>query len=239
MSESPLHQPTLAPSELERRTLFESSGLVAIDKPWGLPSTGRRLDDPDSLQFALMHRYGAMVWAVHQLDADTTGVNLFVRSKELVAHWKQRMQFPNGTKTYLAVVHGQVELAEQRIDAPIGVLREEPSRHLGLTTTGQRAVSNLRVLDRTDDASLLRVRIETGRTHQIRIHLTSIGHALFGEDWYREPKCTAHPRQALHAARIDLLDDEDPLTIASPLPEDLRVLLRELGLKLPREDDPH
>lgn len=223
----------LTPDELERRILCERDGLIAVDKPWGLPSTGRQLDDPDSLQYALMQHDGAMVWAVHQLDADTSGVNLFVRAKELVPHWQRRMRHPNGEKTYLAIVHGPVEFDEQRIDRPIGVLRETPSRQLGVTQEGQRAVTQLHVLDRTTDASLLRVRIETGRTHQIRIHLASIGHPLYGEDWYCEPRCREHSRQALHAWRVEFADAGDPRSIESPWPDDLRALGRRLQLEAP------
>jgi len=235
MSHSPLKQPTLEQAELERRILFEGGGVIAVDKPWGLPSTGRGLDDDDCLQFALMQRHGAMVWAVHQLDADTSGVNLFVCSRGLVPHWQQRMQFPNGTKTYLAIVHGKVDFDERRIEAPIGVVSETPSRQLGVVVGGQRAATVVHVLDRSRTAGLLRVRIETGRTHQIRIHLGSLGHPLFGEDWYREPKCSAHPRQALHAWRVEFGDDESPQSIESPLPEDLRTLIDDQRLKLPRD----
>jgi 23S rRNA-/tRNA-specific pseudouridylate synthase len=209
--------------------------MIAVDKPWGVPSTGRQLDDPDSLQFALMQRCGEMVWAVQQLDADTSGVNIFVRTKTLVPEWQQRMRYPNGVKTYLAIVHGRIGFDERRIEAPIGVLREEPSRQLGVTTDGQRAVTQVHVLDRTKDAGLLRVRIETGRTHQIRIHLASIGHPLFGEDWYREPRCREHPRQALHALRVEFGDAGLTQSIESPWPDDLRALTERLRLKAPTE----
>lgn len=143
------------------------------------------------------------------------------------------MRFPNGVKTYLAIVHGHPEFDERRIDAPIGVLREEPTRQLGVIDTGQRAATHVRVLDRSADAALLRVRIETGRTHQIRIHLASIGHPLYGEDWYREPRCREHPRQALHAWRVEFADAGEPQSIESPWPEDLRALTRRLQLASP------
>lgn len=233
MSHDHRAEPPDLDAELERRILCEREGLLAVDKPWGLPSTGRRLDDPDCLQFALMQRYGEMVWAVHQLDADTSGVNLFVRTKALVPLWQRRMRHPNGEKTYLAIVHGRVGLDEQRIEAPIGVLREKPSRQLGVTDDGQRAVTHLRVLDRTADASLLRVRIETGRTHQIRIHLASIGHPLYGEDWYCAAACREHPRQVLHAWRLSFADAGEPRSIESPWPEDLRALTEHLQLASP------
>jgi 23S rRNA-/tRNA-specific pseudouridylate synthase len=220
-------------AELERRILFEREGVIVVDKPWGLPSSGRSLEDPDSLQFALMQRHGEMVWAVHQLDADTSGINIFVRKKPLVPQWQKRMLFPNGRKTYLAMVHGRVEFDARRIEEPIGVVSEQPTRQLGLRTDGQRAVTVVQVLSRGDDSSLLRVNIETGRTHQIRIHLSALGHPLLGEDWYRAPKSTTHVRQALHAWRMEFADGGAPAGFHCPLAADLKALACARDLALP------
>lgn len=219
--------------EVEGRILFENDGLLVINKPWGIPSTGRHLEDPDSLQFALIQRHGSMIWAVHQLDADTTGINIFVKRKELVSHWKGRLASPNGRKSYLAIVHGTPEFRTLRVDRPIGVISKEPSRQLGITETGQRAISEVRVLAQATDHSLLEVSIETGRTHQIRIHLGSLGHPLVGEEWYREPKCTLHPRQALHAWKVEMADGLMPEALSCPLPQDLVRLMERLGIDAP------
>ena len=223
----------LDPAELERRVLYERDGVIVIDKPWGVPTSGRDLEDPDSLQFALLARHGEMVWAVHQLDADTSGINIFVREKRLVPEWQKRMLFPNGKKTYLAMVHGRVEFDARRIEDAIGVLSELPTRQLGLRADGQRCATVVQVLSRGEDSSLLRVNIETGRTHQIRIHLSSLGHPLLGEDWYREAKSTAHVRQALHAWRMEFADEASPAGFRCPLPADLVGLAAACGLELP------
>lgn len=223
---------TLSQAELQRRILFESEDVVVVDKPWGIPSTGRRLSDPDSVQYALMQRYVSMTWAVHQLDADTSGVNVFVRRRNLVKVWQTRMRFPTGEKTYLAVVHGEFT-ADRTIEAPVGVVRTTPSRHLGIAADGRRAVTRFEVLSRNTDFSLLRVQIETGRTHQIRIHATSIGHPLVGETWYRETPCRRHPRQALHAFELRFHDKEEPEALTCPVATDLLELIRSLDLHLP------
>ncbi|MFT5079671.1 MAG: 23S rRNA-/tRNA-specific pseudouridylate synthase [Planctomycetota bacterium] len=220
---------------IEDRILLAVGGLVAVDKPADLPSTGRKLDDPDCLQSALIEHFGQMVWAVHQLDADTSGVNLFVREKGQVAYWKDRMAFPNGTKTYLALVHGRVEFEARRIDAPIAVVSTSPHRQLGICEHGKRAVSEVRRLVLGHEASLVQVQIETGRTHQIRIHLASIGHPLLGEDWYAKSDPRAHHRQALHAWRVEFEDDPEPRRIESPLPGDLRELMQREGIVFPGE----
>ncbi len=229
----PRHQPDLSLAALERRILYEDADLVAVDKPWGWPSTGRHLEDSDCLQYALIQRHGGMVWAVHQLDADTSGINLFVRRKDLVSTWQRRMRHPNGTKTYLALVHGCVDFEERTIDAPIGVLPELPGRQLGIVDSGKRAVTTVQVLGRGEGASLLRVRIETGRTHQIRIHLASLAHPVLGEEWYRTPASEAHHRQGLHAWRVEFQDAGAPGCIECPLPDDLVQLAYRVGLEPP------
>jgi len=204
----------LSQQDLAQRILLDEDGVVVVDKPFDLPSTGRQLDDPDSLQYALIERHGAMVWAVHQLDADTTGVNVFVTQRPLVKRWQSRLRFPAAEKTYLAVVHGRVAGAEFLVDADID---------------GRSAITRVHRIDQTDAASLVRVVIETGRTHQIRIHLQRVGHPLLGERWYRQPRCTRHPRQALHARSISL----PHTTLTAPIPADLRALVERLGLALP------
>ena len=207
--------------DLGARILYQDAGLVVVDKPWGMPTTGRGLDDPDCLQFGMIAHFGEMVWAVHQLDADTSGVNLFVRKKELVAEWKLRMLFPNGTKSYQAIVHGVAAFESLRIDSPVGVISGEAPQQLGVVADGKRAVSEVRVLERGRQSTRVQVDIETGRTHQIRIHLASIGHAVVGDDWYGDVHPPAHMRQALHAWRVSFADGIDPATLESPVPRDM------------------
>ena len=222
--------PTLAPEDVENRILYDRDGVVVVDKPAGIPSTGHRLTDPDSVQNALIRRHDAMTWAVHQLDADTTGLNVFVRRKKLVPHWQNRMRYPNGTKLYLALVYGTVDPDAFVVDRPIGDLPGRAPRQLGVAPDGRPARTHCRVLDRDGGFSLLEARLETGRTHQIRIHLSSLGHPLVGEQWYRNPPCQATDRQALHAWRLEFGDSEQPRRLRSLVPEDLLRLIAERGL---------
>lgn len=221
----------LDPAQLQACILYEDRDLVVVDKPWGLPSSGRQLKDPDCLQYALMQRHVSMVWAVHQLDADTSGVNLFVRRRELVGEWQARIRFPAARKRYLALVRGHPPA--QRIDAAIGVVREEPSVCLGVTAAGRGAATQLEVLARGEDASLCELTLETGRTHQIRIHLQHIGHPLLGETWYVPERCGRHRRQALHAWRMEFEVPAPGAPWTAELPEDLRELCRQVGIEAP------
>ena len=208
--------------------LWEGDGLIVVDKPPGLPSTGRDLDDPRCVQHVLMTRLRRRIWAVHQLDTDTSGVNLFVRRKALVDVWSRRLR--EGTKRYVAICHGSPDFDALRVDAPLGPLRGD-RRHLGIAPRGRPAVTELTVLDRAASAALVEARILTGRTHQVRLHLSHLGHPLVGERRYREPACDLHPRHALHAAEITVAGSEGQGGVwRAPFPADLAALCARLGL---------
>ena len=201
-----------------------------LNKPPLLPTAGRTLQDPDCLQFWLMMRHNRMVWAVHQLDADTTGVNVFVWKKPLVPRMQQRLRYPNAQKSYLAVVHGCPTFDSIRIDEPLGFLKTADFSGQAVVPDGKPSATRLTVLARTATHALVRATLETGRTHQVRVHLAHVGHPLIGEEWYRRPACLEHPRQALHAERIEFHDDEEPGEFVAPPPADLRQLIERLGL---------
>lgn len=206
--------------------LHDDAGVVVVDKPAGLESTGKTLDDPRSVQHRLAAQLGKPVWAVHQLDRDTSGVLVFVRRRSLVAPWQDALK--RGQKTYLAIVHGRVPWDRRRIDAPLRY--SERARRWEVGEGGRSARSDVRVLSRAADASLVEVLLRTGRTHQARVHLAHLGHPLFGERRYREPPCTVHSRHALHAWRLTLADGQ---RFEAPIPGDLQQLAEKLALSLP------
>ncbi|MEC7232968.1 MAG: pseudouridine synthase [Planctomycetota bacterium] len=213
---------TTGPDELsEARVLLEEGGLLAVDKPHDLPTSGRSLDDPDCLQWRLMQRAGGMVWAVHQLDADTSGVNLFTTERALVEPLKRAMV----EKRYLALVRGRPEWSEVSCAAPLGEVG--PGR-LGVKPGGRASRTTFRrrraCAGIDEEAWELEVSLHTGRTHQVRIHAAALGHPLVGEEWYVEPPCGLHTRQALHAWRLRLGAPFDRV-ITAPLAVDLRRLV--------------
>ena len=208
--------------------LLDRDGFVGVDKPPGLASTGRTLDDPECLQWRLCRWAGRMVWAVHQLDTDTSGAILFARRKALVAEGARRLRARSGRKLYLAVCHGEPDFAERTIRLPIGAATGSGGR-LAVARTGRDARTAVRVLARSGGFSLLELRLLTGRTHQARIHLAHIGHPLVGERSYRDAPCELHPRHALHASRL-VLGGPEPLVIEAPLAPDLARLVDRLGL---------
>lgn len=202
----------------------EADGLILVNKPAGVPTASNKLDEPGSLQFDLMAHYRRMIWAVHQLDRDTSGLNVFVRRKKLVQVWVDAMK--RGGKTYLAICRGRVEFDRRVVDLPLGWLPEQ--RRRGPLEEGQPAKTVFEVLDRAEDATLLSARLLTGRTHQIRLHLEHLGHPLLGEQRYVERSCKRAGRQMLHAWRLDANGQR----FEAPVPADMSTILDELGLTL-------
>lgn len=209
-----------------------------VDKPPGLPSTGRDLDDPACVQGWLMDHLGRRkVWAVHQLDRDTSGLNLFVTRKPLVAEVSGWLRA--GTKTYLAVSSGPGFHGERLVTAPIG--RRRVGRRWLPALGGAAGVeeekaarSRVRTVSASAQGSLLAVRIETGRSHQVRLHLLSLGHPICGESQHVQPPDPSAPRLLLHAWCLDLPGVPEPLAkLQAPLPADFRAGLASRGLRPP------
>lgn len=225
-----------APEAIALSIVFEDDALLVIDKPAGLvvhPGAGNRTG---TLLNALLHHVPAVAslpraGIVHRLDKDTSG--LMVVAKTLPAHTDlvRQLQARTVTRHYLALVRG--DLARSVIvDAPIG--RHPVQRTtMAIVAKGKPARTHVDVLERHGAATLVRCRLETGRTHQIRVHLASLGHPLVGDPVYGgraaglpEPM-RSFRRQALHAERLSLLH---PLTRrertwTSPLPKDFAELL--------------
>ena len=208
--------------------LLQTEELLAINKPVGLPSTGRTLDDPESAQFVAQELVGAPLWALHQLDRDTSGVLLFARRKSAVAEWQAR--WPRLKKRYLAAVHGAFT-GPRHVRLPIAPLKGPGPRRVSIAVDddglAKSAHTEVHLLDNAGPYSLVECTLHTGRTHQIRVHLEAIGHPLIGEGVYTDIPCGFHPSPALHALSLD--------EITAPVPAELQALLKKMGLTLPTE----
>lgn len=198
--------------------LLEDDGLIVVDKPAGIPTAGDSLEQPGSLQYELMQHYRRMIWAVHQLDRDTSGVNLFVRRKSLVQTWTEHLRA--GTKSYVALLTGR--FGGGLIDAPVGWVGQGVR---GVTDGGKSARTEFIVEAATEEATLVRALLHTGRTHQIRIHAAHVGHPIIGDARYGSPSALI-ARQALHASEV--VAHERVFTAA--LPADMKALLEHLQL---------
>ncbi|MCA9608651.1 MAG: RNA pseudouridine synthase [Myxococcales bacterium] len=200
--------------------LHDADGLVVVDKPPGLETTGRTRDDPGGLECHLARALGRRVWAVHQIDRDTSGLVLFVRRKALVAEWQTRLR--GATKRYLAIAHGR--MASQTVEGALAY--DDATRRWVVREGGKPARTDLEVLAATDVASRIEARPATGRTHQIRVHLAHVGHPLYGEPRYADPPCREHPRHALHLGSLSI----DGRVFEAPVPDDLVQLAARLGI---------
>jgi 23S rRNA pseudouridine1911/1915/1917 synthase len=231
------------PQEIALDVVFEDEQILVIDKPAGLvvhPAAGHR---DGTLQNALLSHAPALASVpragiVHRLDKDTTG--LLVVAKTLEAHRSlvEQLQSRQVHREYRALVLGEV-VAGGRIEAPVGRHPTQRTR-MAVVGNGRPAITRFRVLERFAGHSLLGVELETGRTHQIRVHMAHTQHPLVGDRAYggrpRPPKgaspalveaLQAFPRQALHALRLGL-DHPTlgvPMTWEIPMAEDLGELL--------------
>ncbi|RMF98492.1 MAG: 23S rRNA pseudouridine(1911/1915/1917) synthase RluD [Gammaproteobacteria bacterium] len=242
-------EPLLAdqPQPLPLAVVHEDPHCLIIDKPAGLvvhPGAGNRAG---TLVNGLLHRWPELAGLpraglVHRLDKDTSGLMLVARS--LAAHTRlvQALQAREIRREYRAVCQGRVT-AGGRIDAPVGRHPVQRTR-MAVVSDGRPAVTHYRVLRRFERASFLALRLETGRTHQIRVHLAHIGHPLIGDPVYAgrpwlpagasdalRSAVTGFRRQALHAARLGFQHPAsgEPLEFAAPLPADFRALLAALA----------
>jgi len=230
----PLHA---SPEAIPLQILYEDDDVVAIDKPAGMVVHAGAGVHSGTLVNALLHRFGELSGAggpmrpgiVHRLDRFTSGVLLVAKNDR--AHHNLAAQFSGRRveKRYLALVHGVVKPDSGRIERPIA---RDPVRRTRMTARlaeGRAAWSEFRVLRRFREFTLLEVRIGTGRTHQIRVHLSSIGHPVAGDTLYGAAR-TAEPRFFLHSHRIRFARPSDgtPIEIVSPLPKELEDWLARL-----------
>jgi 23S rRNA pseudouridine1911/1915/1917 synthase len=230
------------PEQIPLTILYEDEDVVAIDKPAGMIVHSGAGVHSGTLVNALLHRFGSLSRSagelrpgiVHRLDRYTSGVLLVAKND--AAHQRLAEQFANRQveKTYLALVHGKVKQDRGRIEKAIA---RDPRQRVRMTARlahGRAAWSEYRVLRRFDGFTFLEVRIGTGRTHQIRVHLASIGHPVVGDRLYGAPaKIGGTPtlaRYFLHAHRIKFHQPSngEPVTVESPLPEDLEAWMQHL-----------
>jgi 23S rRNA pseudouridine1911/1915/1917 synthase len=229
--------------------LYEDRHLIVLDKPAGLtvhPGTGR---PTGTLAHRLMARYPELAGIggpgrpgiVHRLDHGTSGAMVVARTPE--AYQKLARAFASRAvgKTYVAVVYGAPAASEGRIEAPIA---RHPARRreMAVVEGGRPALTLWRRLAAASGVSLLALDLATGRTHQIRVHLKSIGHPLVGDAVYGEARwkglaarlhgpLRAFPRPALHAWRLAFEHPADgrPLAFTAAVPEDLRKLWEDVA----------
>lgn len=239
----------LEPQDIPLDILYEDDDILVINKPAGMvvhPAPGHPRDTV--VNAVLFHAPGISIQGstrpgiVHRLDKDTSGVMVIAKSNRAQTSLVEQWQGRSVVKHYTALVAGVVEEETATIDAPIG--RNPINRQQMKTVrTGREAISHFTVVQRFRDATLLDVRIETGRTHQIRVHLAFIGYPVVGDGLYGN-KVSARVaeeldmrRQFLHATSLTfrLPSTGEERTFTAPLAADLEAALARLA---PADEEP-
>jgi 23S rRNA pseudouridine1911/1915/1917 synthase len=247
----------LAPEAVELHVIFEDDHVLVVDKPAGMvthPGAGRSTGTLAAA--ALAHAPGVAgvggprrPGIVHRLDKGTSGLIVLAKTQAAYDALTAQLARRSVSRRYLCLVHGRVKRDAGTIDAPIG--RDPRSRVRMAVVTGgkgRRSITRFRVLERFPGASYVECRLETGRTHQIRVHLASLGHPLLGDETYgrRRVSTAGGPVPAalleglggvaLHAAGLAFIHPAsgEPVALESPLPGRMARLLDALRGGAPR-----
>ncbi|MCT0212688.1 RluA family pseudouridine synthase [Synechococcus sp. CS-1324] len=228
----------LLPQDIPLDVLYEDAHLIVLNKPAGLtvhPAPGNR---DGTLVNALLHHCPDLPGIggerrpgiVHRLDKDTTGCIVVAKSQEALVKLQVQIQKRIASREYLAVIHGVPKTASGTIEAAIGRHPIDRKKYAVVEESkGRHASTRWQLIERLGDYSLLRFQLDTGRTHQIRVHCAHLGHPIVGDATYGRCRKLplALPGQALHAERLGL---DHPITGArllfeAPLPERFATLL--------------
>jgi 23S rRNA pseudouridine1911/1915/1917 synthase len=222
--------------------VHEDDELLVIDKPAGLVVHPGNGNAAGTLMNALLHHTPALAeipraGIVHRLDKETSGLLVVAKTLTAQTDLVRQLQARTVRRQYLALAHGEIG-ADGTVDAPLGRHPVQRTKMAVVSRGGKAARTHYAVIERfapRHPCTLVECRLETGRTHQIRVHLASIGHPLVGDPVYGKTKCRdarldAFPRQALHAARLGLIHPATGCEMAweAPLPADFSDLLTNL-----------
>ncbi|WP_018410201.1 RluA family pseudouridine synthase [Methyloversatilis thermotolerans] len=224
-----------APQAIPLDIVFEDDTVLVINKPAGLvvhPGSGVA---DGTLLNALLHHDAALqkvprAGIVHRLDRDTSGLLVVARTVEAQVDLVRQLQARTVSRRYIAVASGTLR-GEGSVDAPIGRNPVQRTRMAVVATGGKPACTHYRAMQALDHATLVECRLETGRTHQIRVHMAHIGHALLGDEVYASRTVAGRfSRQALHAWRLGLIHPRDAQAMEWQVapPDDLRMLIDSL-----------
>lgn len=223
--------------ETDLDVIYEDEDLLIVNKPSGV-SVHPTKNHPNGTLCNAVAAYlkkekndSFVARAVGRLDKVTSGVMVFAKNSFVASRLNGNLD-----KTYLALVHGQMD-GEGTVDAPI--VRPDITKTVrAVGERGDRAVTHWRSIARPDDATLLEIRTETGRTHQIRVHLSHIGHSLVGDEMYGG-RCTDNiKRAALHCSRVTVIHPvtEEELTFTAELPEDMKKELEKAVFSVDKQE---
>ncbi len=245
ISVDPVADPSTANAAAENIALnvvYEDAAVLVIVKPAGLVVHPGRGNWSGTLLNALLAHAPRLetlprAGIVHRLDKETSGLLVVAKSLEAQTSLVRQLQARTVKREYLALVHGRV-VRNGKVEAPIGRHPVQRTR-MAVAARGRPSTTHYEVLKHFAHATLLRCRLETGRTHQIRVHMQSLGHPLVGDPVYgkkrsADPLLAAFPRQALHAERLEFIHPAllEPVSWHAAPPADLKSLISALEAQL-------
>ncbi|MBX3616512.1 23S rRNA pseudouridine(1911/1915/1917) synthase RluD [Nitrosomonas sp.] len=237
------HETAFRPENIDLTVIYEDDALIVIDKPAGLVTHPGNGNWNGTLLNALLHHAPQLehvprAGIVHRLDKNTTGLLVIAKTVEAQTSLVRQLQQRTVKRDYLALALGEIQQGGL-VDAPIGRHPTQRTK-MAVTATGKPARTHYQVIETFFQCTLLQCSLETGRTHQIRVHMNTIGHALIGDPVYGgkpispESKTgqliSSFPRQALHARKLSLIHPKTGQVCnwEAPAPEDIDVLLQTL-----------
>ena len=229
---------SLLPEDIPLDIVYEDEDIFVVNKQRGLPDHPGAGHPSGTLGNALLFRYGRLPeeeeggsrpGLVHRIDKDTTGLLSVARSERAFRLLQEEARTHRMRREYLALVLGRFPGKEGHVDLPIGRKEGDPLR-FAVRRDGKPSVTDFEVLEEFPRHSLLRLRLKTGRTHQIRVHMEAIGHPVEGDPLYGKGNRTLFQEgQLLHAARLTLLHPEKgEMSFEAPLPQDFEEALATL-----------
>lgn len=229
------------PENIKIDIIFEDKDVIVINKQRGMvvhPAPGH---ERGTLVNALLHHCRDLSGVggemrpgiVHRLDKDTSGLLLAAKNDEAHLSLAEQLKRRKVKREYTAIVHGRLSHDHGVIDVPIGRDPHDRKKMAVTRRNGKPAVTHFTVVERFSSFSLLHLLLETGRTHQIRVHLAYIGHPVAGDPKYGPKRTLAISGQALHAAKLTFAHPRtgDELHFTAPLPADMQNILAELRQK--------
>ncbi|MCA1926935.1 MAG: RluA family pseudouridine synthase [Calditerrivibrio sp.] len=230
----------LTPKDIPFNVLEDNQNYAVIDKPAGLvvhPAPG---NNSDTLVNGILHRFvinddeNCRPGIVHRLDKDTSGVMIIAKNRDARQKLSSMFADRDVIKEYIAICSGNPERDSYKIENYIGRCKNNRQK-MAVVDEGKIAISNVEVIDRGKNIFICRVRIFTGRTHQIRVHMSHIGFPLIGDELYGGKKVMSYgiSRQALHSSKISFTDPfkSEFVSFESALPFDMLQLIAKYGLK--------
>ena len=227
---------------MEAAIVYEDERLLALNKPSGVASHGGSGISHGAIETMRVLRPNQTLELVHRLDRDTSGLLVVAKKRSTLTELQALLREDHGaglTKRYLTLLVGRMPDGTMTVDAPLLVgLRQGGERHVQVNAGGKRSISHFKVLERRGGHSYCEVRIETGRTHQIRVHAQHIGHPVAGDDKYGDAAVNKRLREQiglkrlfLHAASLEFALDggRTPYVLNAPLAEELAAALDRLG----------